>query len=118
MIQCRVKEEVKVKKQKTVKKGVQCFRYWGVEHSKWKCPNIEIEKKKRKEKEAKYVTRPQKVQQKRRLVYPTQKKAQEYCEKWNTPLEGTLLLERGWITREIVVTYVDCGRCISQIATY
>ena len=34
VIQYRVKEEVKVRRQKTVKKGVQCFRYWGVEHYK------------------------------------------------------------------------------------
>jgi len=27
------------------------------------------------------------------------------------PPKGTLLLERGWITREIVATYVDCGEC-------
>jgi len=25
------------------------------------------------------------------------------------PLEGVLLLERGWITREIVAMYMDCG---------
>ena len=81
VIQYRVKEEVKVRRQKTVKKGVQCFRYWGVEHYKQKCPNIEIEKKKRKEKEAIYVARLQKVQQKRRPVCSTWKKAQEYYEK-------------------------------------
>ena len=27
------------------------------------------------------------------------------------PSEDTLLLERGWITREMVVTYIDCGGC-------
>jgi len=25
--------------------------------------------------------------------------------------EGALLLERGWITREMVVTYIDCRGC-------
>jgi len=32
---------------------------------------------------------------------------QEYCDEWNMPLEGALLLDRGWTT-EVVVTYVDC----------
>ena len=27
---------------------VKCFRYWKVGHLKWECPNIEVEKKKRK----------------------------------------------------------------------
>ena len=35
------------------------------------------------------------------------------------PLEDTLFLDRGWVTEEIVVTYVDCGRCDSRgIQTY
>ena len=36
---------------------------------------------------------------------------QEYCGEESTPPEGVLLLERGWITREIVATYVDCRGC-------
>jgi len=27
------------------------------------------------------------------------------------PLEGTLLLERGWIIEETMAMYVDCGGC-------
>jgi len=27
------------------------------------------------------------------------------------PLEGALLLKRGWITREMVTTYVNYGGC-------
>ena len=107
VMQCRVKKEVKVRRQETVKEGVQCFRYWGMGHYKWECPNIEVEKKKRREKEVVHVARPQKVQQKRRSVHSIQKKVQEYCEKWNMPLEGVLLLERGWITREIVACYQE-----------
>jgi len=25
------------------------------------------------------------------------------------PLEGALLLDRGWIIEEVVATYIDCG---------
>ena len=101
VMQCRVKEEVKVRRQEIVKERVQCFRCWRIGHYKLKCPNIEVEKKKRREKEVVHVARPQKVQQKRRPVHSTQKKVQEYCKKWNMPLESALLLERGWITREM-----------------
>ena len=53
---------------------VKCFRYWGVRYLKWKCPNIEVEKKKKWEKEMVHVARPQKAQQERRPVYPTWEK--------------------------------------------
>jgi len=33
---------------------------------------------------------------------------QEYCGRWNMPLEGILLLKREWIIREMVAIYVDC----------
>ena len=39
---------MKVRKQETVKKGVQCFRYWRVGHYKWECPNIKVEKERRR----------------------------------------------------------------------
>jgi len=29
-------------------------------------------------------------------------------------LEGTLFLDRGWVTEEVVVTYVDCGEYDSR----
>ena len=37
---------------------------------KWECPNIKVEKKKRREEEAAHMARPQKAQQERRPVYP------------------------------------------------
>ena len=61
VIQYRVKEEVKVRRQETVEK-VRCFRYWRIGHCKWECPNIEVEKKRRREEETVCVTRPQKAQ--------------------------------------------------------
>jgi len=64
--------------------------------------------KRRREEEAACMARPQKVQQQRRLVSPIQKKIQEYYGKWNVSPKGTLLLERGWITREMVAMYVNC----------
>jgi len=88
-----MREGIKVRRQKITEK-VKCFRYWGVRHFKWECPNIEVEKKKKREEEMVYVTRLQKVQQERRPVYPTWEKTQEYCKEKNVPPEGTLLLER------------------------
>ena len=46
VMQCKVREEVKVRRQETVEE-VRCFRCWGVGHYKWECPNIEVERKKR-----------------------------------------------------------------------
>jgi len=57
VMQCRVREEVKVRKQEMMEE-VKCFRCWRVRHLKWECPNIEVEKKKRREKEVVHVTRP------------------------------------------------------------
>jgi len=68
VIQCRVKEKVKVRKQETVEEGVQYFRYWKVGHYKWKCPNIKVEKERRRSGEVVYVVSPQKTQQEERLV--------------------------------------------------
>ena len=35
------------------------------------------------------------------------------------PLEGALLLNRGWVTEKVVVTYVDCGGYNSRgVQTY
>jgi len=88
-----MREGVKVRRQEMTEE-VKCFRYWGVRYLKWKCPNIEVEKKKKREKEMVHVARPQKAQQERRPVYPIWEKTQEYCEEKNAPPEGTLLLER------------------------
>jgi len=71
VMQCEVKEEVQVRRQKMAEIGVQCFRCWKMGYYKWECPNIKIKKKKkrRKSKEAMYVVSPQKIQQERRPVY-------------------------------------------------
>jgi len=59
---------------------VKCFRYWRVGHFKWECPNIEVEKQRRRKEKAVYVARPQKAQQERRPVYPLWEKA--YVMTW------------------------------------
>jgi len=56
VIQCGVKEEVTIRRQKMVEKGVQCFRCWRVGYYKWEYPNIEVERKKKREKEAVHPT--------------------------------------------------------------
>jgi len=109
-MQCSVKEEVKIRKQEMVEE-VKCFRCWGVGHCKWECPNIKVERKKRREEEVAHVAKPQKAQQEKKLACPMWEKAQEYCGKESMPPQGALLLERGWITREIVAIYVDCRGC-------
>jgi len=60
VIQCGVREEVKVGRQEIMEE-VKYFRCWGVGHLKWECPNIEVEKKKKREEETAHVARPQKV---------------------------------------------------------
>jgi len=57
-----------------------------------------------------HVVELQKAQQGKRPVYPIWEKAQEYCDKRSMLPEETLLLERGWIIEETVMTYVECGR--------
>ena len=90
---------------------VKCFRCWGIGYLKWKCPNIEVKKKKRKEKKMAYVARPQKVQQERRLACSIWEKVQEYCREKSMPPKGALLLERRWIMKEMVAMYVNCRGC-------
>jgi len=46
-----LRKEVKVRRQEVVEE-VQCFRYKGIRHYKWKCPNIVAEKEKRRQEEA------------------------------------------------------------------
>jgi len=41
VIQCGVREEVKVRRQETMEE-VRCFRCWGVGYLKWECPNIKV----------------------------------------------------------------------------
>jgi len=65
-MQCEVREEVKVRKQETVEKGVQCFRYWRIGYYKWECPNIEVEKKRRRSEKVAHAVSLQKVQQEKK----------------------------------------------------
>jgi len=105
-MQCRVRGKVKVRKQETVEKRVQCFRCWGMGHYKWECPNIKEEKERRSE-EAVHVVSLQKAQQRGKLVHPNWEKAQEYYGVENVP-EDTQLLELEWITEEVVAIYIGC----------
>ena len=106
VIQCRVGEEAKVRRQETVEERVRCFRYQGIGHYKWECPNIKVEKEKRSE-EVVHVARPQKVQQGGKLAHPNWGKVQEYCGVENVPRDAQLL-ELGWMTEEVIVTYIEC----------
>jgi len=47
VMRCGLREEVKVRRQEVVEE-VQCFRCRGTGHCKWKCPNIVVEKEKKK----------------------------------------------------------------------
>ena len=105
VMQCGVKEEVEIKRQEMVE-GVKCFRCWEGEYYKWKYPNIEVERKRRREEKAAHVVRPQKVQQGGKPACPNWEKVQEYCRVENV-LENAQLLELGWITEEVIVTYIE-----------
>ena len=71
VIQYRVREKVKVRRQEIVEE-VKCFRCWEVGHYKWKYSNIE--KRRRNREEAACVARPQKAQQERRPAHSIWKK--------------------------------------------
>jgi len=62
MMRCGVREEVKVQRQEREEKKVKYFRCWRVEYYKWKCPNIVVEKERRRKKEVAYVAKLQKIQ--------------------------------------------------------
>ena len=49
----------------------------------------------------------QKAQQGGKPVYPNWEKAQEYCGVENVP-EDAQLLELGWMTEEVIATYIGC----------
>ena len=53
------------------------------------------------------MARPQKVQQGGKLVCSNWEKVQEYCGVENVP-EDIRLLGLGWMTEEVVVTYIEC----------
>ena len=88
---------------------VKYFRCWGVGHFKWECLNIKVEKKRKRDKETVQAASPQKAQQGKRLVYPLQRKVQEYSSTWRIPLRSVALEQRGWTTRWEVVIFVECG---------
>ena len=102
VIQCRVGRRIKVRRQETVEK-VKCFRCWEVGHYKWEYLNIE---KRRKNSTCSQTT---KGTTRKKANASQWEKAQEYCREESMPSEDTLLLERGWITREMVVMYINCG---------
>jgi len=54
-----------------------------------------------------YAVSLQKAQQGGKPVYPNWEKAQEYCGVENVP-EDAQLLELGWMTEEVIATYIGC----------
>jgi len=60
-MRCRVREEVRIRRNEMIEE-VKYFRCWGVGHFKWECPNIEVEKKRKRNKEAVCVASLQKAQ--------------------------------------------------------
>jgi len=60
-MRCRIREKVKVQRQKREEEEMKCFRYWRIGHYKWECPNIIAEKERRREEKIAYVARPQKI---------------------------------------------------------
>jgi len=52
-MRCRVREEVRIRRNEMIEE-VKYFRCWGVGHFKWECPNIEVEKKRKRNEEACY----------------------------------------------------------------
>jgi len=81
-----MREEVKVRKQKTVEEEVQCFRCWRIGHYKWECPNIKMEKERRSKKVA-YAISLQKMQQEKRPACSLWRKAQEHSVHGECPQE-------------------------------
>ena len=108
-MQCNVKERV-VRKLETVE--VECFKCREKGHKCRVCPLWKEGKKLRAVREAAHVAMPQKTQQKewrRSSAYVLRQKAQEHCGE-GIPDEACLL-ELGWYTKEVVVSYVECERC-------
>lgn len=61
-----------------------------MEHKKWECPNIEVEKKKRKTKKVE------------------QRKAKEHCVEKGMPPRNARVETRGWMTKWEVVLFMEC----------
>ena len=68
MIRCGVREKVRIRRNKMVEE-VKCFRCWGVGYFKWECPNIEVEKKRKRDEKVAYAASLQKTQQRKRPVH-------------------------------------------------
>jgi len=84
-----------VRRQEMEEKEIQYFRCWEIGHYKWECPNIKVEKERRRSEEAAYVVSPQKAQQEEKPVYSIWRKAQEYSSTWDMPLKSVVLEEKG-----------------------
>jgi len=80
-------------------KEVQYFRCWRIGYYKWECPNIKVEKERRRSKEVAHMVSPQKAQQEEKPVYSIWRKAQEYSSIWGMPLKSIVLEEKDWKTR-------------------
>lgn len=97
-----------------VEEEVRCFRCKIVGHYKWECPNIEMERRRQKKNNSVPLVRKCTLagqEEGRMLVWLTRAKVQEYGgEEGATPNEA-ILLEQGWITEEVAVTYMDCAGC-------
>ena len=88
-----MREKVKIKRNEIVEK-VKCFRCWSVRHFKWECPNIEVEKKRKRDEEAAHMASLQKAQQGERLAHSLWRKVQKYSSTWRIPLRSTVLEQR------------------------
>ena len=63
-----VREEVRIRRNEIVEE-VKCFRCWGVGHFKWKCPNIKIKRKRKRDEKTVHIASLQKTQQEEKLAY-------------------------------------------------
>jgi len=109
VMQCDVRETT-IRRQETVE--VECFKYGEKGHKCKECPIWKGEKKLRVVEKVACVAMPQKAQQKewrRSLAYVLRQKAQEHCGEGI--LDEACLLELGWYTKEVIVSYVECERC-------
>ena len=107
VMQCGVKEEVKVRRQKIIEEEIQCFRCQGVEYYKQKCPNIKVEKKRRSE-EVVHAVSPQKAQQEEKPVCFLQRKVQEYYSKRGMSPSSLKNLQHSLPHITAFVTMLDC----------
>jgi len=94
VIRYGVREEVRIRRNEMVEE-IKCFRCWGVGHFKWECPNIEVEKKRKRDEEAVHMASPQKAQQGEIPVHPLWRKVQEYSSTQRMPLRSAALEQRG-----------------------